>query len=82
MNPLDRIHKLQEVLHYTREFKPSFFNTGERIMIHQEIAAWYGVMRRLEEGENSEAEPRFVNHGKIFAKIEKVEQWLAIKNKH
>jgi len=75
---LNRIMELLEVLQYASDYKPNHFTRGERIMIHQERAAWYDVLRRIEEGDRT-AEPRYTLPAVIRKKVDEIITWQNIK---
>ena len=77
----NKIFQLFDVLEYQRKYKPSFLSTGERILIHQERAAWYEVRRQQEEG-NEDVKPRYRVPQRIQKKIDEIIYWLRINKRN
>lgn len=73
----NKIFQLFDVLEYQRKYKPSFFSVGERIMIHQERAAWFDVRRKEYEGKES-VEPSYQISASLQKKVDEIIHWLNI----
>ena len=73
----NKIFQLFDVLEYQRKYKPSLFSVGERIMIHQERAAWFDVCRKEYEGKEN-VEPSYQISASLQKKVDEITHWLNI----